>query len=301
MIGRTISHYEILEKLGEGGMGVVYRAHDTKLDRDVAIKFLPTHLSTDPEAEKRFIHEAQAASSIEHANICTIHEIDETNEGETFIVMPRYEGELLSDYNEKGRMPLEDSLSIVERIAGALAEAHDHGIVHRDVKPANIIIDPNGRPILLDFGLAKLSERTKLTRDGTTVGTVAYMAPEQAAGREVDSRTDMFSLGVILYEMVTGVRPFEGDHDAAVLYSIAHESPAQIVSTCRQVQEHARDENCDHAAEQETQCELFHCENCWYREANRLALGRSSGRFADNCSSAGPLEPAAWRQGRRGS
>ncbi len=230
MIGKTLSHYEILSKLGEGGMGEVWEAHDLRLDRAVAIKLIPKHLSADPTARTRFVHEAKAASSIEHANICTIHEIDETPEGETFIVMPRYQGEPLSDLIAAGRLPLGDALHIVEDLAGAMAEAHDHDIIHRDVKPANIIIDQNGRPVLLDFGLAKLSTHTQLTKTGTTLGTLAYMAPEQAAGGEVDGRADLFSLGVILYELVTGVRPFTGDHDAAVLYSIAHH-PAPPLAT----------------------------------------------------------------------
>jgi len=230
MIGKTLSHYEILSKLGEGGMGEVWEANDPRLDRVVAIKLIPKHLSADPTARKRFVHEAKAASSIEHANICTIHEIDETSEGETFIVMPRYQGEPLSELIARERLPLRDALHIVEDLAGAMAEAHDHDIIHRDVKPANIIIDQNGRPILLDFGLAKLSTHTQLTKTGTTLGTLAYMAPEQAAGGEVDGRADLFSLGVILYELVTGVRPFTGDHDAAVLYSIAHQ-PAPPLAT----------------------------------------------------------------------
>lgn len=230
MDGRTVSHYKIISKLGEGGMGEVWEAHDSRLDRDVAIKLIPKHLSADPAARTRFVHEAKAASSIEHANICTIFEIDETPEGETFIVMPRYQGELLSDRITRGRPPLDEALHVVEDLAGALAEAHDHDIIHRDVKPANIIIDPHGRPVLLDFGLAKLTEHTKVTKTGTTVGTLAYMAPEQAVGKEVDGRADLFSLGVVFYELLTGVRPFRGDHDAAVLYAIAHEPAAPLAS-----------------------------------------------------------------------
>jgi len=229
MIGKSFSHYEIISKLGEGGMGQVWEAHDSRLGRIVALKLIPKHLNSDPTARQRFVHEAKAASSMEHANICTIHEIDETPDGETFIVMPRYQGEPLSERIARGPLPLEEVLRIAEEIADGLAEAHDHGLVHRDVKPANIIIEPSGRPILLDFGLAKISTRTQLTRTGTTLGTLSYMAPEQAAGRDLDGRADMFSLGVILQEMVTGVRPFEGDHDAAVLYSIAHQ-PAPPLS-----------------------------------------------------------------------
>ena len=230
MIGKKLSHYEILSKLGEGGMGEIWEAHDPRLDRVVAIKLIPKHLSADPTARMRFVHEAKAASSIEHANICTIHEIDETSEGETFIVMPRYQGKPLSELIAQGPLPLGDALRIVEDLAGALAEAHDHDIIHRDVKPANIIIDQNGRPILLDFGLAKLSTQTQLTKTGTTLGTLAYMAPEQAVGSELDGRADLFSLGVILYELVTGDRPFGGEHDAAVLYSIAHQAAPPLAS-----------------------------------------------------------------------
>jgi serine/threonine protein kinase len=225
MLGETISHYKIIEKLGEGGMGVVYRALDMKLDREVAIKFLPPHLSADTEATKRFIHEAKAASAIDHSHIGTIYEIDETEDGITFIVMALYDGETLRERMDRGGMSVEKSLEIASQIASGLSKAHQKDIVHRDVKPSNIIITSDGEAKLIDFGLAKLAGRTKLTKDASTLGTAAYMSPEQARGEEVDHRSDIFSLGVILYEMLAGEPPFKGEHEAALLYEIVHEEP----------------------------------------------------------------------------
>ncbi|MCK4539153.1 MAG: protein kinase, partial [Candidatus Krumholzibacteria bacterium] len=223
MIGKTISHYKILEKLGEGGMGVVYHALDIKLDREVAIKFLPPHLSSDAEATKRFIHEAKAASSIDHSHIGTIYEIDETEDGVTFIVMALYDGETLRDRMDRGGMSVEESLEIASQIASGLSKSHQKNIVHRDIKPSNIIITSDGEVKIIDFGLAKLAGRTKLTKDASTLGTAAYMSPEQARGEEVDHRSDIFSLGVILYELVAGEPPFKGEHEAALLYGVVHE------------------------------------------------------------------------------
>jgi len=228
MIGRTISHYEILEKLGEGGMGIVYKAFDTKLQRHVAIKFLPAGLAADPMAKERFVREALAASALEHTNICNIHEIDETGEGQTFIVMACYEGEMLKEKIDRGPLKLEEVVDIATQVAQGLAKAHEQGIVHRDVKPANIFVTSDGVVKILDFGLAKLGGQTKLTREGTTLGTVAYMSPEQTRGEDVDHRTDIWSLGVLLYEMVSGVLPFKGDYDQAVMYSIVNEKPEPV-------------------------------------------------------------------------
>jgi len=237
MIGQTISHYKILSKLGEGGMGVVYKAEDTKLKRTVALKFLPPELTRDKAAKTRFIHEAQAASALQHHNICTIHEIDETKDGRLFIAMDCYGGETLKEKIAKGPLPVEEAVDIAHQIAGGLSEAHEAGIVHRDIKPGNIMITRKGVVKLLDFGLAKLTGQTKLTRTGTTVGTVAYMSPEQAKGEEVDARSDIFSLGAVLYEMLTGAVPFPGDHEAAVLYGIIHGEPKPLAEIDKSIPE----------------------------------------------------------------
>ena len=228
MIGRTISHYKILEKLGGGGMGVVYKAEDTKLKRTVALKFLPPDLTRDPEAKERFVHEAQAASALDHNNICNIHEIGETDDGQMFIVMASYEGETLKSRIANGKLRIEEATDLAIQIAQGLAEAHQHGIVHRDVKPANILITKSGVAKIVDFGLAKLSGATKVTKTGSTLGTVAYMAPEQLQASDVDARADIFSLGVVLYEMLTGKTPFRGDHEAALMYSIISEEPEPL-------------------------------------------------------------------------
>ncbi|MDP2886262.1 MAG: protein kinase [Ignavibacteria bacterium] len=238
MIGKTISHYRILEKVGGGGMGVVYKAEDTKLKRAVALKFLPAEFTSDPEAKERFIHEARAASSLDHPNICNIHEIGETEDGQLFIAMACYEGETLKSRIAKGQsrpersrgMRIEEATDLAIQIAQGLSEAHAHGIVHRDIKPANILITKSGVAKILDFGLAKLAGGARLTKTGSTVGTAAYMSPEQARGQEVDHRTDIWSLGVVLFEMLTGKLPFRGEHEAAMLYSIVHEEPQPISS-----------------------------------------------------------------------
>jgi serine/threonine protein kinase len=228
MIGQTISHYKILEKLGGGGMGVVYKAQDLKLDRHVALKFLPPEMTRDPEAKERFIHEAKAASALDHNNICTIHEIGETDDGQMFIVMASYEGGTLKSRIGNGKLRIEEASDLAIQIAQGLAEAHQHGIVHRDVKPANILITKSGVAKIVDFGLAKLSGASKLTKTGSTLGTVAYMSPEQLQGGNVDARADIFSVGVVLYEMLTGKTPFRGDHEAALMYSIVNQDPEPL-------------------------------------------------------------------------
>ena len=230
MIGQTVSHYKILEKLGGGGMGVVYKAQDTRLDRTVALKFLPPELTLDPEAKERFIHEAKAASALDHNNICNVHEIAETDDGQIFIVMAYYEGETLKKRIERDPLKIDEATDLTIQIAQGLQKAHEKGIVHRDIKPANIIITRDGVVKILDFGLAKLAGQARLTKTGSTVGTAAYMSPEQARGQEVDHRTDIWSLGVVLYEMVTGRQPFKSEYEQAQIYSILNEEPAPLGS-----------------------------------------------------------------------
>jgi serine/threonine-protein kinase len=228
MVGKTISHYKILEKLGEGGMGIVYKAEDTKLKRTVALKFLPPELTRDENTKKRFIHEAQAASALQHNNICTVHEIDETNDGQMFICMDFYEGETLKKKIDRGSLKIKDTIDITIQIALGLSSAHEAKEIHRDIKPANIIITNRGEVKIVDFGLARIIGQTKLTKQEITSGTISYMSPEQARGAEVDHRSDIWSLGVVFYEMVTGQLPFKGDYDQAVIYSILNEDPESI-------------------------------------------------------------------------
>jgi len=227
MINKTISHYRILEKLGEGGMGIVYKAQDTKLDRIVALKFLPKHLLCDQEAKTRFEHEAKTASSLNHPNITTIHEIDEF-EGECFISMEYVEGKSVKELIKGKPLSIKEILNISIQIAEGLNTAHKKGIVHRDIKSDNIMLTAEGLVKIMDFGLAKLRGVSKLTRTGSTVGTLAYMSPEQVQGIELDQRSDMFSFGVVLYEMITGQLPFKGEHEAAVIYSILNEAPEPL-------------------------------------------------------------------------
>ncbi len=220
MIGTKISHYKILDKLGEGGMGFVYKAEDIKLNRTVALKFLPPSFSSDKESKKRFIHEAQSASALDHLNICNIHEIGETAEGQLFIVMAYYEGETLKSKIANGALDSVEAVKIVKQIAEGLNKAHEKGIVHRDIKPANIFITNEGIIKILDFGLAKSSRRTQLTDIEFTTGTCNYMSPEQALGEEVDQRTDIWALGIVMYEMLTGELPFDSNCDQSIIYSI---------------------------------------------------------------------------------
>ncbi len=225
MTGQTISHYKILEKLGEGGMGVVYKAQDTRLDRVVALKFLPSHVSFNEETKARFLQEAKAAAALNHANICTIYGVDESD-GTMFIAMEYIEGGTLRE-----RIPftkIDDALNVAVQIGDALQEAHSKGIVHRDIKADNIMLTSKSQAKVMDFGLAKLKGSLKLTRTSSTVGTLGYMAPEQIQGGEVDHRSDIFSFGVLLFEMLTGKLPFRGEHEAAMVYSIVHEDPESL-------------------------------------------------------------------------
>jgi tetratricopeptide (TPR) repeat protein/class 3 adenylate cyclase len=214
-----LERYRIIEKLGGGGMGVVYRARDERLDRDVALKFLPPHQSADEAAKKRFLVEARAAASLEHPNICTVHEIGETRDGQLYIVMACYDGRTLATRIASGPLPVEEALRIALEVAQGLAKAHERRIVHRDVKPANIMLTGDGLVKILDFGIAKLSDMN-VTQTPAVIGTLSYMSPEQAFGEMVDTRTDIWALGVVLYEMLAGRRPFRGPNAQAVLYSI---------------------------------------------------------------------------------
>ncbi|MCX6631217.1 MAG: protein kinase [Candidatus Solibacter sp.] len=225
--GRSISHYEIVRKLGAGGMGVVYMALDTKLARPVALKFLPPQIGGEGVLRERFLQEARAASALDHPNIGAIYGIEDSPDGQMFIVMAYYAGETLSERIKRGAVPLSQALDVAIQIAQGLSEAHARGIVHRDIKPSNIIVTPQGVAKIVDFGLAKLAGSTQLTMTGTTVGTVAYMSPEQAAGHG-DHRSDLWSLGVVLFEMLCGRLPFQGASYPAMLLAITRDEPAPM-------------------------------------------------------------------------
>jgi ketosteroid isomerase-like protein len=227
-IGQTISHYRIEERLGGGGMGVVYRAQDLRLDRAVALKFLPPATDDEDERIKRLIVEARAASALDHPNICTIHQIDRTNDGHWFIVMAYYSGETLKGRIERAPLTIPEVLDFGSQIMYGLVKAHKEGIVHRDLKPANLMVTNEGVIKIVDFGLAQWREQTKLTAPGTRLGTPAYMSPEQAQGQTLDNRTDIWSLGVVLYEMLAGRAPFKGEYELAVIYSIVNEEPPPL-------------------------------------------------------------------------
>ncbi len=228
MINQFISHYKIIEKLGEGGMGIIYKAEDLKLKRTIALKVLPESFTQDEESKRRFLNEAQAASSLQHNNICTIHEIDETSNGQLFIAMDFYEGETLKEKIREGPMPVEAAIEIIIQIAEGLKKAHENGIIHMDIKPANIFITKEGTVKILDLGLAKKVDQTKLTRTGLRFGTTEYMSPEQIKGEKVDNRTDIWSLGTVLYEMLTGQHPFQADYEQAVIYLILNQEPEDV-------------------------------------------------------------------------
>ena len=237
MIGDTISHYKILSRLGAGGMGVVYEAEDTRLGRKVAIKFLPEEANADADAIQRFQREARVISSLNHPYICTLFDIG-AHEGRQFMVMELLDGQLLKDRIARGALPLDDVLELGAQMADALDAAHAQGVIHRDIKPANLFVTRRGSIKVLDFGVAKLSEGTRadagatiggsdqLTTLGTTIGTVSYMSPEQARGQEIDARSDVFSAGVVLYEMAVGQLPFQGQTVATIFESLLTKAPA---------------------------------------------------------------------------
>ncbi len=234
MIGKTISHYRIVEKLGEGGMGVVYKAEDTKLKRSVALKFLPRELDAHEPERARFLQEARAASALNHPNICNVHALGE-HLGQQFIDMEYVDGVTLRGKIQEAGMKIQEAIAYAIQIGEALQEAHSKGVVHRDVKPENIMVNTKNQIKVMDFGLAKLKGSLKLTKTSSTVGTLAYMAPEQIEGREVDARSDIFSFGIVLYEMLTGKRPFRGDQEGAMINSILNDDPEPIQKYCPDV------------------------------------------------------------------
>jgi eukaryotic-like serine/threonine-protein kinase len=227
LLGQSVGHYVIREHFGGGGMGVIYKAEDVRLERLVALKFLPPELTRDPVAKARFHQEARAASALEHPNICTIFEVNETEDGQLYLAMPAYDGEILKKKIERGPLPVSEAIDIAIQVGQGLAKAHRQGIIHRDIKPANVIVTDDGVVKILDFGLAKLAGAAGLTRAGFCLGTPSYMSPEQARG-EVDPRTDLWSLGVVLYEMVAGRPPFRADTDQGIIYALLTEEPEPL-------------------------------------------------------------------------
>jgi len=235
--GRVVSHYLILEHVGDGGMGSVYKARDTRLDRTVALKFLPPNLGYDNHARARFTHEARTASALDHPNICTIYDIDEVENNRLFIAMSFCDGESLKAKIERGPLPIDQTLDYTIQVARGLLEAHKRGIMHRDIKPGNVMVTNEGAVKIVDFGLAKMTA-VDMTKTGATMGTALYMSPEQTRGEKVDARTDIWSLGVVLYEILTAISPFRrSSYEAAILYAVINEEPESILSIRPEVPE----------------------------------------------------------------
>lgn len=229
-VGRSIGPYRLVREIGRGGMGTVYEAHHRRLRRGVALKFLPPHLADDEHARERFVDEARAAASLDHPNVCTVHDIVESNDGRLYIAMALYEGETLRDRLARGPLRPIEAADIARQIASGLRAAHAKGVIHRDVKPSNVMLLPDGPLKVLDFGLAKLAESVHVTKTGVRMGTVAYMSPEQIRGDEIDHRTDVWSLGALVHEMLTGERAFRGEREWAVLDAILHTDPVPVSS-----------------------------------------------------------------------
>ena len=228
MIGKTILQYEIVEQLGEGGMGVVYKAKDTKLDRFVALKFLPPHLSTNADNKVRFLQEAKATAALNHPNILSIYEVNEHNEN-TFIVLEFIDGQTLKEYlaalNSGSGVSVKQAIEWTEKIVQGLKVAHDKNIIHRDIKAENIMLTRSGQLKIMDFGLAKLRSQSSLTRAGSSLGTLSYMSPEQAQGLNADNRSDLWSLGILFFELLTGDLPFKSEHEAGLMYLVVNQDP----------------------------------------------------------------------------